>query len=268
MIEMLSYPFILKALTAGFFISLCCSLLGVTLVLKRYSMIGDGLSHIGFGALSVASALNLPPLAVTFPTVTVAAFCLLGIKQTKKLKGDSAVALVSTASLALGVIVISAFSGGNTELSNYLFGSILAISDTELWLSFFLFLIVGLIFILFFNKIFAVTFDEAFSSATGINVGFYNGLIAFLTAVTVVLGMKLIGSLLISALIIFPSLTSMRLFKTFKRVTLASLLISLTCFFCGFFISYFLELPTGATIVAFNLLCYIIAALIGKILKR
>ena len=264
MLEMFSYSFILKAIIAGALITLCCSLLGVTLVLKRYSMIGDGLSHVGFGALAVASVFNLPPLLITIPIVIIAAFLLIGISDSKKIKGDSAIALISTGSLALGVIIISVFSNNNSELSNYLFGSILAISNFELWLSVILCVFVVLIYLFFFNKIFAVTFDETFSRAIGMKTTLYNSVLAILTALTVVLGMKMMGSLLISALIIFPTLISLRIFKTFFSVTLASVLFSFFSFFLGFFISYVFEFPTGATIVAVNLIIYILASIFKR----
>lgn len=266
--EMFSYPFIIKAVTAGILISLCCSLLGVTLVLKRYSMIGDGLSHVGFGALAAASALNTAPLAVALPVVIIAAFFLLSISKSEKIKGDSAIALLSTSSLAAGVIIISAFSEGNSELSSYLFGSILALNKFDLYLSVTLCVTVILIFIFFYTRIFAVTFDETFASATGTNASLYNSLIAVLTAVTVVLGMKMMGTLLISALIIFPALTSMRIFKTFLGVTVCSVTVSAICFFSGFIISYIFELPTGAAIVMFNLFFFLIFLTVEKICRR
>lgn len=263
--EMFSHPFIIKALIVGIMISICCSLLGVTLVLKRYSMIGDGLSHVGFGALAISSALNLPPLMVTLPVVIIFAFLLLGLNNRKQIKGDSAIALVSTGSLALGIIVISLSQNGNSQLSSYLFGSIVAISNFDLYLSIALCFVVAMIFIFFYNRIFAITFDEAFSNATGINVALYNGIIGILTAVTVVLGMKIIGSLLISALIIFPALSSMRIFKTFFGVTVSSVIISLFCFFTGFLLSYIFDFPTGATIVACNLILFVILTITEKI---
>lgn len=262
--DIFSYQFLSYGLIVGLCVSLCASILGVILVLKRYSMIGDGLSHVGFGALAIASVFELPPLIITIPVVIVAAFLLIGITDNKKNKGDSAIALISTGSLALGVIVISVFSDGNSELSNYLFGSILAISDVELWLSVILSVFVLAIFIFYFNRIFAVTFDETFSRAVGMKTSSYNAVFAVLTALTVVLGMKMMGSLLISALIIFPALISMRIFKTFFNVTVSSVIFSLISFFIGFFISYIFELPTGATIVALNLFIYILISIIRK----
>lgn len=268
LIEMFSYSFIIKALIVGILIALCCSLLGVTLVLKRCSMIGDGLSHVGFGALAVASVFNSAPLAVALPIVIAAAFFLLNLSKSERLNGDSAIALVSTSSLALGVIAISAFTKGNSELSAYLFGSILAVSDFDLYLSVILCVCVMLIFVFLYTRIFAVTFDETFAFATGTNVSLYNSLIAVLTAVTVVLGMKMVGTLLISALIIFPALTSMRIYKTFLGVTVSSAVISVICFLGGFIISYLFELPTGAAIVVFNLICFILFLIAEKIIKK
>ena len=209
--EMLSYDFIVRALIVGLLVSLCASLLGVSLVLKRYSMIGDGLSHVGFGALAIATAMNAAPLKVSVPVVVFAAFMLLRISENSKIKGDAAIALISTGSLAIGVIVISMTTGMNTDVCNYMFGSILAMSKDDVFLSISLSIIVLILFVVFYHKIFAVTFDENFAKATGTNTGVYNMLIAFLTAITIVLGMRMMGALLISSLIIFPSLTSMRL---------------------------------------------------------
>lgn len=256
--RMLSYPFMTRALAVGILVSLCAALLGVSLVLKRYSMIGDGLSHVGFGALAAAAALNLAPLAVSIPVVVLAAFLLLRISENSKIKGDAAIALISTSALALGVIIIARSKGTNTDVSSYLFGSILAMSDNDVYISAALSLVVLALFIVFYNKIFAVTFDESFAKATGTNTGLYNMLIAFLTAVTIVLGMRLMGSLLISSLIIFPALTSMRLCKSFRSVVICSAILSEACFFTGLTASYLYETPTGASIVIANLLALLL----------
>ncbi|MDR2394671.1 MAG: metal ABC transporter permease [Treponema sp.] len=256
--DMFSYTFIVRAVLVGFLVSLCASLLGVSLVLKRYSMIGDGLSHVGFGALAIASALNLAPLTVSIPIVVLAAFLLLRLSENARIKGDAAIALISTGALAIGVMVISMTTGMNTDVCNYLFGSILAMSKRDVYLSLTLSVIVLTLFILFYHKIFAVTFDETFAKATGTKTGVYNMLIAFLTAVTIVLGMRMMGALLISALIIFPALTSMRLCKRFKTVTLCSALVSVGCFLVGVLISYIYATPTGASVVIVNIAAFLV----------
>lgn len=261
--ELLSYSFISRALIAGVLISLCASLLGVSLVLKRYSMIGDGLSHVGFGALTIATAMNAAPMKVAIPVVVIAAFFLLRISENSKIKGDAAIALISSGSLAIGVMVVSLTSGMNTDVMNYLFGSILAMSKNDLWLSVILCSIVLILFVCFYNKIFAITFDENFAKATGTKANAYNMLIAFLTAITIVLGMRMVGSLLISSLIIFPSLTSMRICRHFRGIILCSAVISVMCFLAGMFTSYRFNTPTGATIVVSNLLLFLVFSIIG-----
>ena len=202
-INMLSYHFMQRALIVGVLVSLCAALLGVSLVLKRYSMIGDGLSHVGFGALAIASALGLAPLAVAVPVVVLAAVLLLRLSQNSKIKGDAAIAMISSSALAIGVVVISVTTGMNTEVSSYMFGSVLSLSRGDAVLSVILSIAVLLAFTLLYPRIFAVTFDETFSRATGVRTDEYNTLIAVLTAVTVVLGMRMMGALLISSLIIF-----------------------------------------------------------------
>ena len=204
-VEMFSYPFMQRAFLVGILVSLCASLLGVSLVLKRYSMIGDGLSHVGFGALAVSSALNMAPLAVAVPVVILAAFILLRLSDNGRLKGDAAIAMISTGALAVGVMVVSVTTGMNSDLNSYMFGSILAMSKSDVVLSVVLSVIVLVLYLLFYDKIFAVTFDAVFARATGIRTGLYNMLLAVLTSVTVVLGMRMMGALLISSLIIFPA---------------------------------------------------------------
>jgi zinc transport system permease protein len=271
MVEMMtalfSYMFMVRALVVGILVSLCAALLGVTLVLKRYSMIGDGLSHVGFGALALAMALNLSPLQVAIPVVGVAAYFLLQISENGKIKGDSLIALISSSALAIGVIILSCTSGMNTDVGNYLFGSILAMSSDDVMLSVAVSVVVILLYILFYNRIFAVTFDENFSKAIGIHVKRYNSLIAFLTAMIIVVGMRMMGALLISSLIIFPALTSMRVFKSFKRVVISSAILSVVCFSAGILLSLIFSLPTGATVVVMNLSMFIIFS-ITALLKR
>lgn len=262
--EMLSFEFIARALVVGILVSLCASLLGTSLVLKRYSMIGDGLSHVGYGALAVAAALNLAPLQVAIPVVVIAAFCLLRLSQNSKLKGDALIAIISCSALSIGMIVVSVFEV-NIDVNSYMFGSILALQNEDVILSVISSLIVIILYVLFYNRIFAVTFDESFSKATGIKTSLYNGLIAVLTAVVIVVGMRLMGALLISGLIIFPSLSAMRICKSYRGVTVFSVAISVLCFIIGLFITFYLPVPTGACIVVTNLAAFIICTLVGKI---
>lgn len=258
LMEMLSYPFIVRALVGGILVSLCASLLGVSLVLKRYSMIGDGLSHVSFGALSVSLAMGWSPLYVSIPVVVLAAFFLLRITERGKIKSDAAIAIISASALAIGIIVTSMTTGMTTDVSSYMFGSILAMSREDVMLSGVLSLVVLGLFLLCYNKVFAVTFDENFAKATGVNVSRYNILIAVLTAVTIVLGMRMMGAMLISSLIIFPSLTSMRVFKSFRGVVVSSGILSVLCFCVGMIISYQYSTPAGASVVVVNLCVFLI----------
>ena len=262
-LNMFSYHFMQRALVVGVLVSLCAALLGVSLVLKRYSMIGDGLSHVGFGALAIASAFNLAPLAVAVPTVVIAAVLLLRLSRSSKLNGDAAIAMISSSALAIGVITVSLTSGMNTEVSSYMFGSVLSLSRGDAVLSVILSVAVLALFILFYPRIFAVTFDETFSRATGTKTEAYNMLLAVLTAVTVVLGMRMMGALLISSLIIFPALSAMRVCKSFRAVVITAALISVLCFVVGVTVSYFLETPTGASIVVTDLLAFGLCSLLG-----
>ena len=256
--EMLSYPFLVRALFGGVLVSLCAALLGVSLVLKRYSMIGDGLSHLSFGALSVAVAVGWQPLAVSIPVVTLAAFFLLRLTENSKVKSDAAIAMISASALAIGIVVTSLTMGMTTDVSSYMFGSILAMSRQDVYLSVILSLIVLSLFVFCYNKIFAITFDENFARATGIRVGFYNSLIAVLTAITIVLGMRMMGAMLISSLIIFPALTSMRVFKSFRGVVWSSGILSVVCFCIGMAASYRFSTPAGATVVLVNLAAFLL----------
>ncbi len=266
--EMLSYTFIIRAIIVGGLVALCSSLLGVSLVLKRYSMIGDGLSHVAFGALTVAMALNLTPLYVSIPVVVISAFLLLKLSERSKLKSDSAIALISTVALAIGVISISLAKGVNTDVFSYMFGSILAMNSTDVVISIALSIVVLVLVILFYNKIFAVTFDENYAMATGTNSNLYNMIIAFLTAITIVIGMRIMGTMLISSLIIFPALTSMRVCKTFKSVMISSAIISVICLLLGIIISYIYAIPTGASIVMVNAIMFVIFFFVGKVLNK
>lgn len=266
--EMFSYPFMVRAMVAGGLLSLCAALLGVSLVLKRYSMIGDGLSHVGFGALAVASALNLAPLAVAVPVVIIAAFLLLRLSESGKMKGDAATAVFSTGALAIGVMVISVSTGMNADLNSYLFGSILAMSKQDVALSVILSLAVLLFYGFFYEKLFAVTFDESFARATGIRTGIYNSMLAILTAVVVVLGMRMMGALLISSLIVFPALTSMRLFKSYFSVIVSSVVLAALGFGLGMCISFLYGTPAGASIVVVDLALFAVSSLFAWIRER
>lgn len=256
--EMLSYPFLVRALVGGALVSLCASLLGVSLVLKRYSMIGDGLSHVSFGSLSIALAMGWSPLKVSIPVVILAAFFLLRITESGKLRSDAAIAMISASALAAGITVTSLTTGITTDISSYMFGSILAMSPSDVGLAIGLCVVVFSLFLLCYNKVFAVTFDENFAKATGVNVSWYNVLIAVLTAVTIVLGMRMMGAMLISSLIIFPALTSMRVFKSFRGVVWSSGILSVICFCIGMMASYRFSTPAGATVVLVNLIAFLL----------
>lgn len=265
--EIFSSPILVRALIVGVLVSLCAALLGVSLVLKRFSMIGDGLSHVGFGALAIAAVMNLAPMAVAIPVVLIAAFLLLRLSANGKIKGDAAIAMISTGALGIGVMAVSMSKGTNIDLNSYLFGSIMSVSSEDVVISVILAVIVLVMFVFFYTKIFAITFDENFAKATGTAANVYNMLIALLTAMTIVIGMRLMGSMLISSLIIFPALCSMRVFKSFKSVTICSGIISIVTFLAGMVISYVAETPCGASIVCVNTLTFLVFFVIGKIKK-
>ena len=268
LIQMFSYPFMQRALIAGVLVSLCAALLGVSLVLKRYSMIGDGLSHVSFGALAIAVALGITPLYFSIPVVVLAAFFLLRMASHPHWNSDAAIAVMSASSLAIGIIVISRTTGMTTDVDNYMFGSVLAMSKVDVALSVVLCAAVLVLFILFYHKLFAVTFDESFSRATGLKVERYNTLLAILTALTIVLGMRMMGAMLISSLVIFPALTAMRLFKSFRSVVLCSAVTSVTCFCAGLTASFVLSTPVGASVVAANLGLFLLSCLAAALRKR
>ena len=268
-----SYPFVRYALIAGVLIALCAALLGVSLVLKRYSMIGDGLSHVAFGAMAIATVCSMAPMTVALPITVIAAVILLGINGSSKIKGDAAIAMISVGALALGYLLLNVFSASSNvsgDVCTTLFGStsILTLSQSDVALCIALTAVVLLVFILFYHKIFAVTFDESFASATGTNTKAYNILIAVVTAVVIVLAMNLVGALLISALIIFPSLSAMRLFKSFRSVIISAAIISVICAVTGIFIAILYGTPVGSTIVVADIAAFIICTLAGKITKR
>jgi len=266
--EMFSFTFLIRAFVVGILVSLCASLLGISLVMKRYSMIGDGLSHVGFGSLAVATAMNAAPLLVSIPVVIAAAFLLLRLSENSKIKGDAAIALISTSSLAVGVVIISVTTGMSLDVCNYMFGSILAMNKNDVYLSVALSIMVFILFVFFYHKLFAITFDETFARAGGVKTGMYNMLIALLTALTIVLGMRMMGALLISSLIIFPALTSMRIFKTFKTVTISSAIIAVFCFSTGIVISYVYATPAGASVVIMNIFAFFLFWAISFISRK
>ncbi len=252
---------LLRLFLVGGAVSLCAALLGVNLVLKRYSMIGDGLSHVGFAAMAVAYALGLQPIAVSLPVVALAAFMLLRLRESSKTKGDAAIAVISTGALAIGTVAISKSPSLSGELENSLFGNIYAVGASDVWLGTAMSVAVLILYLMFYKKIFGVTFDEQFAKATGVNTSLYNTLLALLTAVTVVVGMRLMGALLISALIIFPSLTAMRLQKSFKAVVITAAAVSVIGFSLGNLFAAGLDLQPGACTVIVNLVIYLFSSL-------
>lgn len=264
----LSYDFLIRGLVVGLMVSVCAALLGVTLVLKRFSMIGDGLGHVGFGALAVATAFGWAPLAVSLPVTVVAAFFLLRLSEGGRIKGDAAIALVSASSLAIGIFVVSATTGMNTEVDSYLFGSILTLTNDDVVLSACLCAVVLVLFVLFYNRIFAMTFDETFAKASGMPTGLYNSMLAALVAVTVVIGMRMMGALLISSLIIFPALSTMQLGKKYLVVTIWSAILAVLSFLVGYTISLVFGAPTGASVVIVNLAVFIALYCTRRVLRR
>ncbi len=254
----LSHSFIMRAFIAGILMCLTCALLGVTLVLKRFSMIGDGLSHVGFGAFSIALALDKAPLMICIPVVVVAAFFLLKIGSSSKMKGDSAIGLIAGVSLAVGVCASSLSGGLNSDVYGYMFGSILAMDKSDVILCAVLCVAVLLFFIFSYHEIFAVSFDESFSKATGIKSDFYISAIALFTALCVVMGLRMMGAMLISNLIIFPALTSMRIFKNFRSVIISSGIVAVFSFVTGMIFSYLFSLPAGASVVLVNAFVFLV----------
>ena len=267
-----AYPFVRYALVVGVLIALCSSLLGITLVLKRFSFIGDGLSHVAFGAMSIAAVLQISNEMPLVMVITIlSAILLLRTGQNTKIKGDAAVAMISVGALAIGYLLMNLFSASSNlsgDVCSTLFGStsILTLSRTEVWLCVGMSVLVVAVFVLFYNKIFAVTFDECFARATGTRVGLYNLLIAIVIAVIIVLAMNLVGSLLISALIIFPALSAMRIFKSFRSVTIFSAALSVLCALAGILISILAGTPVGSTIVAVQIAAFGLSSLAGAIL--
>ena len=264
-VGMFSYDFIVRAFIVGIVISICAALLGVVLVLRRNSMIGDGLSHVAFGAFAIATVLNLTPLYFAIPVAIIVSFLILRLNQNSKIHGDSAIALVSASALAIGVMAISIIKGVNVDINAYLFGSILSVTTSDLVISSVLGCAVILFFATFYHRIFAITIDETFAKSIGLKVNYYQAILATICSIVVVIGMKLLGSLLISSLIIFPCLTSMHLFKNFRQVIISSAVISVICFSVGLIASYLFSTPTGASVVIVNLVAYIICWLTSKL---
>ena len=284
--EMLDLVFMQRAIVVGLLVSLCAALLGVSLVLKRYAMIGTGLSHVGFAAIVVtgviidmippawimgfaplARIIEFAPLILPLLVVVATAFLLLRLNESSKIRGDSAVALISTSGVAIGVIVMGLTTGITLHICNVLFGSIFAMSATHMYLSIVLSVIVITLFVLFYKQLFAVTYDESFAKATGTKVEVYKSMLALLTAVTVVLGMQMMGALLIASLTLFPALSAMRICKRFLSVVITAGLISVVCFFTGMVISFAYNLPPGASVVGVNLVVFLLfsgAALVKR----
>ncbi len=271
LLEYLSYPFVVYAFIVGILIAFCSSLLGTTLVLKRLSYIGDGLSHIAFGAIAVASVLDLTNQDVlVFPITALSAVLLLRIGQNAKINGDAAIAMMSVGSLAVGYLLMNVFNVSSNlagDVCTTLFGStsILTLTMSDVTTSIILSSLVIVIFVVFYNKIFSVTFDETFAKASGIRADIYNLIIAVTIAAVIVVAMNLVGSLLISALVIFPALASMRVFKNFKSVIICSSVISVLCAFIGIIISILYGTPVGSTIVTIDILVFAASCLIGKV---
>lgn len=261
LIEMISYPFMQRALIVGILMSFCAALVGVTVVLKKNSMIGDGLSHVAFGAFAIASVLGLTPLWVALPIVILASFGILFLSGRRKIDGDAIIAVLSASGLAIGVMAISAFRGVNIDLNSYLFGSILSVGWEDVVLSVVVALAVGIIYVVMYNRIFLVTFDVEFAKSLGLKTNIYDAVFAIICSVVIVLGMRLLGALLISSLMIFPVLIAMTFNKSFKKVVIWSVMISVVDFLIGLLFSYFISLPVGATVVVVNLLILVIVRL-------
>jgi zinc transport system permease protein len=265
--EILGYGFVSRALVVGILISLVAALLGVILVLKRYSLIGHGLADVGFASMSIALAFSVEPTFASVPLLILASVAIMFISERKGVGGDSAIAMVSTGSLALGVIITALTTGFNSDVYGYMFGSILAMSTQDLIFSAVLAIIVLVLFAIFFNRLFLVTQDEDRARSYGINVTAYHFLIALLTALTVVLGMRMMGTLLISSLIVFPTMTARCYTKSFKGTVIVAAIVSVCCFVVGMMVSLLFNLPTGAAVVAANIIVLLLSMVIRAIKK-
>ena len=261
-LEMWQYQFMVKALVVGVVLAVTAGLIGVSLVLRRKAMIGDGLSHVGFGAFAIATVIGVMPLQMALPIVILAAILILQVNQKSKVDADALIAMLSAGALAVGTLVISVVKGVNTDINNYLFGSILALDDFDVVAGIIFSLVVILFFIVKYHEIFAMTFDENFAKSIGLKTERLNTIFAILCAVVVVLGMRLVGALLISSLIIFPTVTAMQVVKSFKAVVFTSVIVSVFCMVMGIIFSYFVATPTGATIVIFNVMAFLLAKVV------
>ncbi len=267
LIDLLSYTFMQRAILCGIVISFSAALIGVILTLKNYSMIGHGLGEVGFAALALALVVNLPPIAISIPIVIVAAIIIMMISQKKGESADIIIALVATGALAIGVIITTLTSGFGTDAYNYMFGSILAMTQSDVVLSIILTALAIIIYSIYYNRLFLITFDEKYAKACGINVTFYQFLIALLTALVVVIGMRMMGTLLISSLIIFPAIISKKFTNSFKGLVIMSVLTAMICFMIGIFVSFYLNMPTGASIVLVYIVLLIISSICCKLAK-
>ena len=272
LLAMFSFPFMQRALAAGVLVSLCCALLGVSLVLKRYSMIGDGLSHVGFGAIALSAVLGLGQWELEFalPIVIVAAVLILRVSEHGHTQGDAAIALLAPGAVAIGSLLYNYSSQRNADICNSLFGSasVLTLTDKDLILSLGLGVVVLTLFILCYHKLFAITFDENFSHATGIHVGRYKTLLAILTAVTIVLGMKLMGAIMISGLVVFPAMSAMRLCRSFRSVVWGSGILAILCFVIGFFVACRLSWQTGPTVIALHTVIFALVSFASAMVSK
>lgn len=266
-LSMFSYQFMVYAFIVGISVSICAALLGVVLVLKKQSMIGDGLSHVGFGAAAIALSLGWAPLAVMIPVVSIASIIILLVSKKSRIYGDSAIALIASSSLAIGYIIIHA-SGTSVDIESFLYGSIFGITNAEMVISIILCVVVVLLYVLTYNKIFSITFDSDFASSTGTKASLYSVLIAILASLTIVVGMKVMGALLISSLILFPTLSARQICKTFKGVVITGVLISVISFTVGLVINYYVDTPVGSMIVVVNLCVLLVLVAIRKLLKK
>jgi zinc transport system permease protein len=257
-VEAVQYDFILKALLVGSLIAVCCSFLGIFLVLKKYSLIGDGLAHVSFATVALALLLAASPLLVSIPLVILSSFVIMKLNEKADLHGDAAIGLVSSFAVAAGVLISSVAQGFNVDLFSYLFGSILVIGNLDVIMSVILSAVVILLIIFFYNDLFAITYDEEFAGVIGLNTRAMNYLISILTSITIVLGIRVVGTMLISSMVIFPTVTALQVAKSFKSTILISTVVSVSCVISGVFLSFVLNLPTGATIVMLNAVCFVV----------
>lgn len=264
-LEAFQYDFILKAMVVGGLIALCCAFLGTFLVLKKFSMIGDGLAHVSFASVAIALFFSVSPLLVSIPMVIVASFAILKLSESDSLHGDAAIGLVSAFSIAIGVMISSLAQGFNVDLMSYLFGSILVISDFDVMVTIVFAIIVIVAVILNYHNLFAITYDEEFAQVNGVNAKKMNYLLAVLTSITIALGIRVVGTLLISSLIVFPTVSALQVSSGFKTTIIIASVISVMCVFLGVLLSFVLDFPTGATIVVMNSICFAFSYLTKKL---